>query len=117
MIKSVSLFDEVRYNVIEESSITGRKFFVGGEAVRKRKTDWSVLRYLAYFSQVGITAITPPLFLCFGANWLKNRFDLGNGIMIVGILLGIAVSVCGLRDFLRFTERQARKRDEEDPYT
>lgn len=82
--------------------------------MRKKKTDWSVLRYLVYVTQVGISVITPPLFFCFGANWLKNRYGFGNGIMLVGIVLGVAVSICSLRDFLKFTERQARKREEEE---
>lgn len=71
--------------------------------------SWSVLRYLIYFSQVGFTVVTPPVLCCFGAIWLRDKLGWGNGVVIVGILLGIAVAACGLRDFLRFTERKARE--------
>ncbi len=77
--------------------------------LHKGKRDLSVLRYLAYFSQVGFTMITPPLLFAFGAIWLRKRFGLGNWIVVSGILLGIAVAFCGLRDFLQLTEREARK--------
>ena len=38
----------------------------------------------------------------------------GNGVVIIGILLGIAVAACSLRDFLRFTERKARESAEKE---
>ncbi len=76
--------------------------------------NWSTLRYLVYFSQVGITVIVPPLIGCFGALWLRGKFGWGNGVVIAGILLGIAVAACSLRDFLRFTERKAREREREE---
>ena len=65
--------------------------------MQKGKGNWSVLRYLIYFSQVGITVVVPPVLCCFA-----------------GILLGIAVAACSLRDFLRFTERKAREREKEE---
>lgn len=82
--------------------------------LQKGKGNWSVLRYLIYFSQVGITVVVPPVLFCFGAVWLRNRFGWGNWAVIAGILLGIAVAACSLRDFLRFTERKAREREKEE---
>lgn len=87
--------------------------FDGGMRLSQNRKKWSVLRYLIYFSQVGVTVVTPPVLCCFGALWLRNRFGWGNGVVIVGILLGIAVAACGLRDFLRFTERKARESERE----
>ncbi len=82
--------------------------------MKKGRNDWTVLRYLIYFSQVGITVVTPPLLGCFGAVWLRNRFGWGNAVVIAGLLLGVAVAACGLRDFLRFTERKARESERKE---
>ena len=38
----------------------------------------------------------------------------GNGVVIAGLLLGVGVAVCGLRDFLRFTERKARESERKE---
>ncbi|BFL40337.1 hypothetical protein K400107F7_19870 [Agathobaculum massiliense] len=56
----------------------------------------------------------PPLLGCFGAVWLRDRFGWGNGVVIAGLLLGVGVAVCGLRDFLRFTERKARESERKE---
>lgn len=88
----------------------------GGMRLSQKKDYWSVLRYLIYFSQVGFTVVTPPVLCCFGAIWLRNRFGWGNGIVIFGILLGIAVAACGLWDFLRFTERKARESERKEKW-
>ena len=45
----------------------------------KKQNHWSVLRYLIYFTQVGVSVVTPPILCCFAALWLKRRFALGNG--------------------------------------
>ena len=82
--------------------------------MQRGKQGFSVLRYLIYFSQVGFTVITPPVLCCFGALWLRNRFNWGNGVVIAGILLGIAVAACGLRDLRRVTERKARESAEKE---
>ena len=60
--------------------------------MQRGKEGFSVLRYLIYFSQVGFTVITPPVLCCFGAIWLRNRFGWGNGVVIIGILLGFLSS-------------------------
>ncbi len=64
----------------------------------KKQNHWSVLRYLIYFTQVGVSVVTPPILCCFAALWLKRRFALGNGTVIIGIVLGIAWqhAVCGI---------------------
>ena len=82
----------------------------------KKQNNWGVLRYLIYFTQVGVSVVTPPILCCFGALWLKSRLSLGNGVVIVGIVLGIAVAACSLRDFLRLTERKARESERKEKW-
>jgi len=81
--------------------------------LRKKKTEWGVLRYLIYFTQFGISMVIPPLVGAYSAYWLRTRFALGGWVVIVGILLGIGAACVSVRDLLRFTERQAQKRQKE----
>ena len=88
----------------------------GGMPLTKKQNHWSVLCYLIYFTQVGVSVVTPPILCCFAALWLKRRFALGNGTVIIGIVLGIAVAACSLRDFLRLTERKARESERKEKW-
>lgn len=76
---------------------------------QKNNTPFAALKYLMYFTQFGITMITPPLVLLFLAWWLKNRFGWGSGIMLAALLLGIAVSICSLRRFMQFVQKMAKE--------
>lgn len=83
--------------------------------MQRGKEGFSVLRYLIYFSQVGFTVITPPVLWLLRSDMAPaTGFGWGNGVVIIGILLGIAVAACSLRDFLRFTERKARESAEKE---
>ena len=82
--------------------------------LRKKKNDWSVLRYLAYFTQFGVAMIVPPLLCAVAAYWLKNRFGWGGWTVVVGILLGVGAACVNVRELLLFTERQAQKRQREE---
>lgn len=82
--------------------------------MQRGKEGFSVLRYLIYFSQVGFTVITPPVLCCFRSDMAPQPVRLGQRCGIIGILLGIAVAACSLRDFLRFTERKARESAEKE---
>ncbi len=80
----------------------------------KRKTNWAAaLRYLVYFTQFGLNMITPPVLYTFAAWWLRNRFDLGDWVVIVGILLGIATAGLNLWKFMQFTAKKAKESERE----
>lgn len=79
----------------------------------KRKTGWTVLHYLVYFTQFGFNMITPPIVLTAVAWWLRNKFGWGNGVMIAAILLGIAVAGCNLWKFMQYTEKKAKESERE----
>ena len=114
LMKRLSHFECIRYNrddiwergqfaeiTIDTNCAQYIKIFQNnrGNAVDEKQNHWSVLRYLIYFTQVGVSVVTPPILCCFAALWLKRRFALGNGTVIIGIVLGIAVAACSLRDF------------------
>lgn len=76
----------------------------------KKQNHWSVLRYLIYFTQVGVSVVTPPILCCFAALWLKRRFALGNGTVIIGIVLGIAVAAWQSAGFPQTDRAQGQRK-------
>ncbi|MCB6364837.1 AtpZ/AtpI family protein [Intestinibacillus massiliensis] len=79
----------------------------------KNKSTWTVLKYLVYFTQFGLNMIIPPVVMTALAWWLKNKFGWGNGVIIIGILLGIAVAGCNLWKFMQYTEKKAKESERE----
>ncbi len=72
----------------------------------------SVITALAMVTQFGITVITPVLLCIIGAIWLRDKFNLGNWTVILGILIGIASSVLSMIKLLRQMSELAKEEDE-----
>ena len=53
------------------------------------KDSVKVWRYVSLISQVSISMLTPVFMMIFLCIWLKNKFGLGDWVIIVGLLLGI----------------------------
>ena len=53
------------------------------------KDGVKVWRYVSLISQVSISMLTPVFMMIFLCIWLKNKFGLGDWVIIVGLLLGI----------------------------
>lgn len=53
------------------------------------KDSAKVWRYVSLISQVSISMLTPVFMMIFLCIWLKNKFGLGDWVIIVGLLLGI----------------------------
>lgn len=80
-----------------------------GMRLKQQKTKWTALKYITYFTQFGLTMVTPPV-LYTGLAWLaKRHFGLGNWVVILGILLGIATAGLNLWKFMQFTEKKAKE--------
>lgn len=51
------------------------------------------LKYLAFITQVGITMLTPLALCMAGAIYLKKKLGIGEWVIILAILLGIAAGM------------------------
>ncbi len=56
---------------------------------------------LSMITQFGLSMIVTLLLCVFGAKYLKDKFFLGNWIMIVGIIVGILCSVITMINFVK----------------
>ena len=67
-----------------------------------KKEHKEIFQALNAITQLGLSVIISFLIWIFIAMWVKNKFHLGNFIMIIGILLGLGSAVlsfvkfCGL---------------------
>lgn len=64
---------------------------------------------LLYLTQIGMSMAVPPVLSLMLANWLKERFELGNWIMILGIVFGIGGMVTNLLEYVRIFSARAKK--------
>ena len=76
------------------------------------------LNLIVWLTQLGFSVAFPLVGSTLLALWLRQRFDLGIWILIVGIGLGIAGAVDGFRVSLKAMEQMAKgKPDKQDPPT
>lgn len=71
------------------------------------------LQLLTWLTQLGLSTAVPLAGFVLLAVWLKNRFDLGNWVLFVGIGLGVINAIDGLRKSLRTLEKLSGKERQE----
>ena len=71
------------------------------------------LELLVWFPQFGISAAVPLAGAIAAAVWLRNRFGLGNWILVIGILAGLFTAFVGARDTLKAMSLASNKKAEE----
>ncbi len=74
----------------------------------------SVLSALTMVSQFGIGVLTPMLLCIFAALWLKNRFGLGDYVVLIGIVLGIGSGFMSMIKMIRQMSELSKKEDEDE---
>ncbi len=73
------------------------------------------MKLLIWMTQLGLSVAVPPVVLILLAVWLRNRFDWGVWVVIVGIVLGLLLAVEGLRSSLKAMKVMNKKDKEETP--
>ena len=66
------------------------------------------LNMLVWLTQLGISVAGPLAGFILLAVWLRQRFDLGIWVLIVGIVLGISGAVDGFRVSIKAMEQMAK---------
>lgn len=78
-----------------------------------KKSPLDLHRNLLYLTQLGLSLAMPLLLCIFGAAWLRQRFDLGNWVVLLGIVLGFGGSAVTFRDVYRSAVAKARRESKE----
>lgn len=73
------------------------------------------LNLLVWLTQLGISVAAPLGGFIWLGIWLRQRFDLGVWIVLVGVFLGVVCAVDGMRSSLKAMERMSQNKTEEPP--
>lgn len=73
------------------------------------------MKLLIWMTQLGLSVAVPPAVLILLTVWLRNRFDWGIWVVIVGVILGLLLAAEGLHSSLKAMKRMAKKEKEEKP--
>ena len=73
------------------------------------------LNLLIWMTQLGISVAVPPVVFVLLGVWLRDRFGLGNWVMIVVVAVGLICAVNGLRSSLKVMERMTEDKKQEKP--
>ncbi len=83
------------------------------EQKKPKKGQKHIYHNLLYMTQIGLSMSIPPILSLLVASWLQEKFQLGNWVMIVGIVLGIGGMITNLLEYVRMFSNRAKRETEE----
>ena len=74
------------------------------------------LKMLVWLTQLGLSVAGPLVGFILLALWLRQRFDLGVWVLVIGIVLGISGAIDGFRVSIKAMEQMSKdKPGKSDP--
>ena len=73
------------------------------------------INLLVFITQLGLSVVVPLGGFILLAVWLKQRFEWGGWVVVVGVLVGIACAAEGLRSTLKVMSAMGKDKKEVQP--
>ena len=73
------------------------------------------MNLLVWLTQLGISVAIPPVAFTLLGVWLRDRFALGNWVVIAAVAVGVICAIDGLRNCLKAMERMTKDKKQEQP--
>lgn len=73
------------------------------------------INLLIWLTQLGISVVAPLGGFVWLGVWLRQRFELGVWVVLLGILVGVVCAIDGLRVSLKTMERMSKDKKNEPP--
>ncbi len=70
------------------------------------ENKYAHLRAISHITQFGLDMVTPIVLCTIAAVWAKNKFNIGNWIVIVAIILGITASALNMLKFIKTVNKE-----------
>ena len=64
------------------------------------------LRAAAWLTQFGLNMVSPIIIAIIIASWLRNKFSLGDWVMLLAIILGVGASAVSMLSFIKTVQRE-----------
>ncbi len=72
------------------------------------------LKAVSHITQFGLDMVTPIVLCTVIAVWLKNKFYIGNWIVIVAIIIGVACMILNLTKFVNTVNKEMGGKDNDE---
>lgn len=74
---------------------------------------YKTVKAFAYVTQLGFNIITPVILCIIIAIYIKNKFMLGDYVVILGIIIGCGAGFMSLFNFIKLVERENKNGKDE----
>ena len=76
-----------------------------------RRRIYDVMVAASTITQLGLSVAVPIVLCILLAGWLKNKFQLGNYVTVIGIIIGVGSGCCSFINFARLMNKTTNRRD------
>ncbi len=73
------------------------------------------INLLVWVTQLGLSVAVPLAGFILLAVWARNRWELGQWVILVGVALGVVSAVDGLRQSLKILSNMSKDKNKEEP--
>ncbi len=72
-------------------------------------------KLLIWITQLGFSTAVPLIGFIWLAVWLRNSFDWGDWVIVVGVVMGVVGAIDGLRMSLKAMEQMTKEKEKDPP--
>ncbi|MBE7038596.1 MAG: AtpZ/AtpI family protein [Ruminococcaceae bacterium] len=72
---------------------------------------YKYIKYLSYVTQLGLNIVTPVVLCIIISVYIKNKFNIGDIIVVAGIVIGCGAGFMSLINFIKFIEKENSKKE------
>ena len=70
---------------------------------------------LVFVTQLGLSAVIPPVAFVWLAMWLRDKFQWGSWVIVAAVIIGVICAIEGVWNTVKAMERLAKDKKAEEP--